>query len=82
MRLLVSTNQPLNVIRWAICSLMLVFSWASHAQSVEVSDAWARALPPVAKVGAAYLTLTNRSGTTVTISKVSSIHELTLTHCF
>ncbi|MGB0751209.1 MAG: copper chaperone PCu(A)C [Gammaproteobacteria bacterium] len=72
MQLLVSTNQPLNIIRWGICSLMLVLSWASHAQSVEVSDAWARALPPVAKVGAAYLTLTNRSGTTVTISKVSS----------
>ena len=51
---------------------MMLLSFASQAQSVEISDAWARALPPVAKVGAAYVTLTNRSGSTVTISKVSS----------
>ena len=72
MNLVVPISQRLNVVRWGVCSLMMLVSWASQAQSVEVSGAWARALPPVAKVGAAYVTLTNRSGSTVTITKLTS----------
>ena len=72
MKLSASISQPLNVVRWGVCSLMMLLSLASQAQSVEISDAWARALPPVAKVGAAYVTLTNRSGSTVTINNVTS----------
>ena len=43
-------------------SLSLVFVLNAHAGELELQDAWVRALPPVQKVTAAYLTVTN-SGT-------------------
>ena len=66
--------------------LALVACAPVHSQpALEVSDAWARATPPGASAGAAYLTLHNRSKSPVSLisleseaAKAVEIHEMSL----
>ena len=62
----------------AICLLLPLFfgGAATAADTVTISDAWSRALPPVVKVGAAYLTIANAgSQGEVLVSADASIAE-------
>jgi len=53
-------------------SLSLVFALNARAGELELKDAWVRALPPVQKMTAAYLTITNTGTTEVELASGSS----------
>lgn len=52
--------------------LSQVHAGLKASSSIEVTEAWARATPPGAKVAAAYATLRNTSDAALTVSEVSS----------
>ncbi|MEP0201420.1 MAG: copper chaperone PCu(A)C [Halioglobus sp.] len=53
-------------------TLALVLAVSARAGELELSDAWVRALPPVQKMTAAYLTVTNTGATEVELISGSS----------
>jgi periplasmic copper chaperone A len=63
----------------AVCASVLAVSVSiasstafAQAASIEAQDMWARALPPVAKVGAVYVTMTNRGSVADTLVAIES----------
>ena len=53
----------MNKLRWLVWAL--IFAVNARAGELELTDAWVRALPPVQKMTAGYLTVTNSGDTAV-----------------
>ena len=68
---------------WILCSAFMLSLPAHAANIVSVKDAWVRATPPGAEIGAAYLTLTATQNLKLTrvsanASKSVEIHNMTM----
>jgi len=69
----------------ALCSLLLLLAGAAAAQTgaVEIRDAWARATPNKAEIGAAYLTLQSPipdrlTGVSTPVAELAQLHSTTM----
>ncbi|HUC08949.1 MAG TPA: copper chaperone PCu(A)C [Stellaceae bacterium] len=74
-----------NLLSLATALVFALFTSAAGAQSgsVEIKDAWARAMPGGAQTGAAYVTLRSPTGDRLTgastpVAKMAELHSMTM----